>query len=107
MADALGLRPLVQVYTTEDFVFSSEPGVVSVHDMVAEPKPLAPGEKVLVLIDREQKQSVLHPHDQMQRLVRDRWLERTGDTDIASYDRALATRGPLGGGEVPGYRGAG
>ncbi|HEY8630494.1 MAG TPA: hypothetical protein VIL73_08160, partial [Gaiellaceae bacterium] len=37
-ADALGLRPLWQVETTDDFVFSSEPGVVSVHDMVAEPK---------------------------------------------------------------------
>jgi glutamate synthase (NADPH/NADH) large chain len=106
-ADALGLRPLWQVETTEDFVFSSEPGVVSVHDMVAEPKPLAPGEKALVLIDRERKQSVLHPHDQMQRLVRDRWLERTGDADVASYDRALATGGPLEGEEIPGYAEAG
>ncbi|HEY8778868.1 MAG TPA: glutamate synthase-related protein [Solirubrobacterales bacterium] len=106
-ADALGLRPLWQVETTEDLVFSSEPGVVSVHDMVAEPKPLAPGEKALVLIDRERKQSVLHPHDQMQRLVRDRWLERTGDTDVASYDRALATGGPLEGEEIPGYAEAG
>ncbi|MDP9276730.1 MAG: glutamate synthase-related protein [Actinomycetota bacterium] len=106
-ADALGLRPLWQVETTEDFVFSSEPGVVSVHDMVAEPKPLAPGEKALVMIDRERKQSVLHPHDQMQRLVRDRWLERTGDTDVASYDRALATGGPLEGEEIPGYAEAG
>ncbi len=106
-ADALGLRPLWQVETSEDFVFSSEPGVVSVHDMVAEPKPLAPGEKALVLIDRERTQSVLHPHDQMQRLVRDRWLERTGDTDVASYDRALATGGPLEGEEIPGYAEAG
>ena len=31
-ADALGLRPLWQVETDDDFVFSSEPGVVSVHD---------------------------------------------------------------------------
>ena len=29
-ADALGLRPLWQVETDDDFVFSSEPGVVSV-----------------------------------------------------------------------------
>ena len=28
-ADALGLRPLWQVETGDDFVFSSEPGVVS------------------------------------------------------------------------------
>ena len=30
-ADALGLRPLWQVETEDDYVFSSEPGVVSVH----------------------------------------------------------------------------
>ena len=59
-ADALGLRPLWQVETEDDFVFSSEPGVVSVHAMVSEPKPLAPGEKALVLIDRERKRSTLH-----------------------------------------------
>ena len=47
-ADALGLRPLWQVETEDDFVFSSEPGVVSVTTMVSEPKPLAPGEKALV-----------------------------------------------------------
>ena len=47
-ADALGLRPLWQVETDDDFVFSSEPGVVSVDEMVSEPKPLAPGEKALV-----------------------------------------------------------
>ncbi len=31
-ADAMGLRPLWQVETESDYVFSSEPGVVSVHD---------------------------------------------------------------------------
>ncbi len=47
-ADAMGLRPLWQVETENDFVFSSEPGVVSVEKMCSEPKPLAPGEKALV-----------------------------------------------------------
>ena len=56
-ADALGLRPLWQVETGDDFVFSSEPGVVSVAEMTAEPKPLAPGEKALVTIDRDRKRS--------------------------------------------------
>ena len=51
-ADAMGLRPLWKVETESDFVFSSEPGVVSVHEMVSEPKPMAPGEKAMVLIDR-------------------------------------------------------
>ncbi|HEY5052684.1 MAG TPA: glutamate synthase-related protein, partial [Solirubrobacterales bacterium] len=106
-ADAMGLRPLWQVETANDFVFSSEPGVVSVHEMVAEPLPLAPGEKALVLIDRERKRSTLHPHDEMLRIVRDSWLARNGVEDAAPYDRALETGGPLEGGDVPGYSDAG
>ena len=38
-ADAMGLRPLWQVETEDDYVFSSEPGVVSVAKMCSEPKP--------------------------------------------------------------------
>jgi glutamate synthase (NADPH) large chain len=106
-ADALGLRPLWQVETGDDFVFSSEPGVVSVAKMVSEPKPLAPGEKALVVIDRESRRSTLHAHDEMLRIVRDRWLERNGTAEAAAYDRALQTGGPLEGGEVPGYSDAG
>jgi glutamate synthase (NADPH/NADH) large chain len=106
-ADAMGLRPLWQVETEADFVFSSEPGVVSVHDMVSEPKPLAPGEKVLVLIDPAARRSTLHPHDEMLRIVRDRWLSRNGIDAVAGYDRALETGGPLEGDDVPGYSEAG
>ncbi len=106
-ADALGLRPLWQVETTEDFVFSSEPGVVAVAEMVSEPKPLAPGEKALVSIDRGGRRSTLHPHDEMLRLVRDRWLARNGVDEAGPYDRALETGGPLEGGDVPGYSDAG
>jgi glutamate synthase (NADPH) large chain len=106
-ADAMGLRPLWQVETDEDFVFSSEPGVVAVSTMVAEPKPLAPGEKALVSIDRAYKRSTLHPHDEMLRIVRDAWLSRNGAEDAATYDRALDTGGPLEGDDVPGYSEAG
>jgi glutamate synthase (NADPH) large chain len=106
-ADALGLRPLWQVETVEDFVFSSEPGVVSVAEMVSEPKPLAPGEKAMVSIDREARRSTLHPHHEMLRTVRDRWLARNGAEQAAPYDRALETGGPLEGGDVPGYSDAG
>jgi glutamate synthase (NADPH/NADH) large chain len=106
-ADAMGLRPLWQVETTDDFVFSSEPGVVPVGAMVSEPKPLAPGEKALVEIDRAQKRSTLRPHDEMLRIVRDRWLTRNGVAQAAPCDRALDTGGPLEGGEVPGYSDAG
>ncbi len=106
-ADALGLRPLWQVETGEDFVFSSEPGVVAVAEMVSEPKPLAPGEKALVEIDREARRSTLRPHAEMLRIVRDRWLARNGAEEAAAYDRALETGGPLEGGDVPGYSDAG
>jgi glutamate synthase (NADPH) large chain len=106
-ADAMGLRPLWQVETEDDFVFSSEPGVVSVGKMTSEPKPLAPGEKALVLIDRAERASSLHPHDEMLRIVRDRWLQRNGAEAVAGYDRALETGGPLEGQDVPGYSDAG
>ncbi|MDX6608777.1 MAG: glutamate synthase large chain [Solirubrobacterales bacterium] len=106
-SDALGLRPLWQVETGDDFVFSSEPGVVPVKAMVAEPKPLAPGEKALVIIDRERKRSTLHAHDAMLRIVRESWLRRNGADEAAAYDRALMTGGPLEGEEVPGYSDAG
>ncbi len=75
--------------------------------MVAEPKPLAPGEKALVRIDRERKRSTLHAHDEMLRIVRDRWLQRSGADDAGPYDRALDPGGPLEGDEVPGYSDAG
>ena len=106
-ADALGLRPLWQVETEDDYVFSSEPGVVSVHAMASEPKPLAPGEKALVRIDRERKRSTLHPHDEMLRIVRESWLRRNGAEDAGPYDRALDAGGPLEGEDVPGYSDAG
>jgi glutamate synthase (NADPH/NADH) large chain len=106
-ADALGLRPLWQVETEDDFVYSSEPGVVPVGKMVSEPKPLAPGEKALVLIDRAERRSTLHPHAEMLRIVRDSWLRRNGVEDAAAYDRALETGGPLEGDDVPGYSDAG
>jgi glutamate synthase (NADPH) large chain len=44
--DALGLRPLWMLETTESYLFSSEPGIIPSSEYVAEPKPLAPGEKV-------------------------------------------------------------
>jgi glutamate synthase (NADPH/NADH) large chain len=106
-SDALGLRPLWQVETGDDFVFSSEPGVVPVKKMVAEPKPLAPGEKALVKINRSAKRSTLHPHAEMLRIVRRSWLERNGVEEEAGYDRALEAGGPLEGEEVPGYSDAG
>jgi glutamate synthase (NADPH) large chain len=44
--DALGLRPLWMLQTDVSYLFSSEPGIMPSSEYVAEPKPLAPGEKV-------------------------------------------------------------
>src|SRR3954453_21595224 len=106
-ADALGLRPLWKIETPDDYIFSSEPGVVGCEEMVSEPKPLAPGEKYMVTIDRERRASTLHEHWRMQRTVAERWLKRTGPSQTAPYDRALETGGPLDGPEIPGYTAAG
>ena len=80
--DALGLRPLWQIDAHDAWVFSSEPGVVAVADMIADPKPLSPGEKVLVRVKRE-REARHYDHQQMQRLVHERWLARTGATHVA------------------------
>jgi glutamate synthase (NADPH) large chain len=106
-ADALGLRPLWQLQTAQDFVFSSEPGVVPLQALVSEPQPLAPGQKFMVTVDRAKRRSSLHPHEAMLRKVRDRWLARTGADEVAAFDRTRITGGPLEGDEIPGYTSAG
>ncbi len=104
--DALGLRPLWQVETVDDFIFSSEPGVAPTEDTVADPKPFAPGEKILVQI-QSGKETRLLQHDELQNLARQRWLERIGIEQFPRYDTALLTGGPTEGTEVPGYAHAG
>ncbi|MDI9260667.1 glutamate synthase-related protein [Alicyclobacillus sendaiensis] len=44
--DALGLRPMWQLESETAYYFSSEQGIVPLDIWTAEPKPLAPGEKV-------------------------------------------------------------
>ena len=48
--DALGLRPLWTFETESTLYFSSERGIIRAHQMVAEPKPFSPGEKMAVLL---------------------------------------------------------
>jgi glutamate synthase (NADPH) large chain len=105
--DALGLRPLWLVETSGSYVFSSEPGVVPVSDTVAEPKPLAPGEKLMVTIDRPKGESKLRQHIQLQFIAAERWLERTGAEPIIGFAQAILVGGPLEGPEIPGYTSAG
>src|SRR4051794_10682314 len=89
--DALGLRPLWHVESTDAHVFSSEPGVVRVADTVGEPKPLAPGEKVLVSIDRKKGESRFHNHGELQQLCFRRWRARTAADDHSGFAGAILT----------------
>jgi glutamate synthase (NADPH) large chain len=50
--DALGLRPLWMLETQNSYIFSSEPGILPSSEFVANPKPLAPGEKIGFKWDR-------------------------------------------------------
>lgn len=104
--DALGLRPIWQIETVDDFVFSSEPGVAPIAETVSEPKPLAPGEKVLLQINAEFG-TRLRTHDEVQQLAYERWLARVGTDEVPSHDTALLTGGPAEGPEIPGYAHAG
>jgi glutamate synthase (NADPH/NADH) large chain len=47
--DALGLRPLWFVESDYDYVLSSEKGVVDLKRTISDPRPLAPGEKTVIL----------------------------------------------------------
>jgi glutamate synthase (NADPH) large chain len=105
--DALGLRPLWHVESRDAHVFSSEPGVVPVADMVGRPKPLAPGEKIAVAVDRAGGAARLHSHEELQRLCWERWRARAGDDADASFAGAILTGGPRSGFEIPGYTSAG
>jgi len=105
--DALGLRPLWHVDGGEAHVFSSEPGVVPLAETVGEPKPLAPGEKILVAIDRKKGESRLYDHSELQQLCFRRWRQRTAADEDSGFAGAILTGGPRSGFEVPGYTSAG
>ena len=101
--DALGLRPLWQLETAGAYVFASEPGVVPTEQIAAEPKPLAPGEKVMVGLERGRVRLV--GHSELQRLCLTRWQARAGTA--TAFAEAIPTGGPLVGQDVPGYTSAG
>ncbi len=57
--DALGLRPLWFGETEKECFFSSEKGVVPMDLLNGDPKPLAPGEKIAVTLQRNSGAEVL------------------------------------------------
>ncbi|WP_442603024.1 glutamate synthase-related protein [Paenibacillus sp. KN14-4R] len=82
--DALGLRPVWMVETAESFYFSSEQGVVNVGNMVAEPKPIAPGEKIGVQLTAGQPVQVV-PYYEVQNLVLERASKRVDFTGMRKH----------------------
>ncbi|PWS29622.1 hypothetical protein DF947_22065, partial [Pedobacter paludis] len=57
--------------------FSSEQGVITVDEMVAEPKPIAPGEKIGVVLTNGQPVRVV-PYAEVQNAVLERTKKRIG-----------------------------
>lgn len=82
--DALGLRPLWMVESDTSLYFSSEQGVITVGEMVADPKPLAPGEKVGVVLTPGEHVQVI-PYNEVQNLVLQRASERIEFTGLRKH----------------------
>ncbi|WP_139492274.1 glutamate synthase-related protein [Brevibacillus dissolubilis] len=82
--DSLGLRPLWMVESDTSYYFSSEQGVIPVTEMAGEPKPLAPGEKVGVLLHADKDVEVIW-HYQLQAKVLERFREKIAFADARKH----------------------
>jgi glutamate synthase (NADPH/NADH) large chain len=91
--DAMGLRPFWLIETEESYFFSSEQGIVPVREMVRDPHPLAPGEKVGVLL-RPGLQPELLNYTELQRRVLT--LSRQRFPAPVDYRRHIEVGGPPG-----------
>ncbi|MCX8024697.1 MAG: hypothetical protein N3A60_05805, partial [Thermanaerothrix sp.] len=79
--DALGLRPLWWVETEKEYIFTSERGAIPMETWVNEPRALAPGEKVALLLRRGEDALVLD-HAQIRRHVITRATQHHPSTAI-------------------------
>ena len=66
--DALGLRPLWFGQTEKEYFASSEKGVVPLEAMADDPRPLAPGEKMGLLLRRDHGVEVFEHQEMQQRI---------------------------------------
>lgn len=78
--DALGLRPLWYGETEKECFFSSEKGVVPMDLLNGDPKPLAPGEKIAVNVQRNTGAEVLD-YPAIQRQALDLATKRFGSVE--------------------------
>jgi len=84
--DAMGLRPLWVGETTKEIFASSELGVVPHEEILADPKPLAPGEKVGVRIAAGRTVELMD-HPALRREVFQNFRKRT---NLPAQEKALA-----------------
>ncbi|MFK7692809.1 glutamate synthase-related protein [Paenibacillus sp. HJGM_3] len=95
--DALGLRPLWMVESETSLYFSSEQGIVTVDQMVAEPKPVAPGEKIGIELTAGQPIRIV-PYTELQGKVLERTSKRInigGMRKHLSFGKSDAATAPL------------
>lgn len=78
--DALGLRPLWFVDTEKEYIFSSERGVIPLETMVADARPLAPGEKMAVRVSRGHKVEVFDHND-----IREHVMKRAFQREVPQF----------------------
>lgn len=82
--DALGLRPVWMLEDDSSLYFSSEQGVIPVTEMVCEPKPLAPGEKVGIKLTAGEPIEVV-THRELQQIILQRATEKTTFNDFRHH----------------------
>jgi glutamate synthase (NADPH) large chain len=91
--DAMGLRPFWLIETSDTIYFSSEQGIVAAREMLRDPRPLAPGEKVGVQLQAGGQPELLSYTDLQQRVL---GLSRRRFPEPARYRRFLDVGGPEG-----------
>ena len=91
--DAMGLRPFWMVETDEIIFFSSEQGIVPSAEMIRDPRPLAPGEKVGVFLRNGLQPEFLSFTDLQKRVLK---LSRQRFPEPRQYRKFISVGGPDG-----------
>ncbi|MDB4893754.1 MAG: glutamate synthase large subunit, partial [Firmicutes bacterium] len=91
--DAMGLRPFWVVETDETVYFSSEQGIVPTSEMIRDPRPMAPGEKVGVQLRATGRPDILTYTGLQHRVLK---LARDRFPEPENHRRFLDVGGPEG-----------
>jgi glutamate synthase (NADPH/NADH) large chain len=87
--DALGLRPLWFIETEKEYIFCSERGAVPLENMVCDPRPLAPGEKIAIQMRRGEQPEIWY-HPQIRQHIMVQMFQREAPQLASLYWRRLA-----------------